>query len=112
MRYVSGKKSAVGLEIERYCRSNGISVTDFCVRIGVSYPRVMGILHGSVGWVRREVADRFAKFGFNLGDEFEVRERTGRRRLVIYPDELSVEQLGEIYRIIGCSKGRGVGSKR
>lgn len=112
MRYVSGKKSMVGLEIERYCRSNGISVTEFCVRIGVSYPRVMGILHGSVGWVRREVADKFAKFGFNLGDEFEVRERVGRRRLVIYPDELSVEQLEEIYRIIGSARGREVGCKR
>lgn len=112
MKYVSGKKSAVGLEIERYCRMNGISVTEFCVRIGVSYPRVMGILHGSVGWVRRGVADRFAKFGFDLSSEFEVRERVGRRRLVIYPDELSEEQLCEIYRIIGRAKGREVGSKR
>ena len=41
-----------------------------------------------------------------------MRERTGRRRLVIYPDELSVEQLEEIYRIIGCAEGREVGCKR
>jgi len=99
--YQKGKKSQVGLEICEYCRKNGLTIGDFCIKIGVPTHKVDSILYGRQVRVLPEVAERFAEFGFDLSKEFTIAAHKSEHRLIVYPDRLTKEQLDDILRIIG-----------